>query len=124
LTVDPYEYSRSLQRKMNPESLAWIREHGVLLGTIICITNVFYAPSKAVTDSLEEVLRIHEFRNINGSLDSSREKSISWCIEADDDYALDVSILDRMTDLCVDIAEQCHAEYDGWFTEVQPSDPK
>ncbi len=116
--------SRNLQRRMNPESLAVLREKGILLGTIICITNVFYAPSKAITNSLKDVLRFHGFRGIKERFDPSKEESISWYIEADNDYVLDLPALNRMTDLCVDIAQQCHAEYDGWFTEVQPPDPR
>ncbi len=119
-----YEYSRGLQRRMNPESIALLREKGVSSGTTITITNAFYAGTGSIADSLESCLAERGFRAIEETLAASEENSGKLYVEADIDVVLGLSSLNGMTDLCVDIAQQCHAEYDGWFTEVQPPDQK
>jgi hypothetical protein len=109
---------------MNPESLALLREKGVLLGSTILITNAFYANNETIADSLATCLTGHGFRAIEQTIASSEADSGKLYVEANIDVVLGLSTLNEMTDLCVDIAEHCHAEYDGWFTEVQPPDQK
>jgi hypothetical protein len=109
---------------MNPQSLALLGEKGVLLGATIRITNAFYAENELMADSLEISLIGYGFRTIERTLSCSSKNLGKFYIEANINIVLTLSSLDDMTDLCVDIAQHCGAEYDGWFTEVQPPDAK
>jgi regulator of RNase E activity RraB len=117
-TMDKVE-AKKLQRSMNPKTIQALVEHDFDLSKPHPITNVFYS-----SDPLFETQLEHELTNRGLDVhkiemtDSTDDRS-EYGFEATIIHSIDVDWIDNLTETCIDLASDCCAEYDGWYTEVE-----
>ena len=112
------ENSKRLQREMNPKTLQLLENKGCDLGNTRLIMNVFYAKSKEEIEKLKELLKTYDFRFSNDMLSPSAKNPFEWCLKAEIILSPSLENINNMTDMCVDLADEVDAEYDGWYTEA------
>jgi regulator of RNase E activity RraB len=110
--------AKELQRSMNPKTILALVENDCDLSKSRPITNVFYSNNPSCKTRLERELRnrglnVHKIEMTNPTDDRPE-----YCFEVTIIHPIDSDWIDNLTDTCIDLASDCCAEYDGWFTEV------
>ena len=105
-------------REWNSKTIALLRQNHANLDIPHTIVNVFYVTDQRQAQDLVQRFRALGIRPIKDrpGMDESEER---WSVYGETRLTPSVEELGRMTDLCVDIAADTAADYDGWFTEPE-----
>jgi hypothetical protein len=111
------EKTKASQRRMNPQTVAALKENGADVSKIHKIINVFYANTEDSAAMLVKTLEDEGFELIDPGGRLMYQGREHWAVHAALDMVPAINRLNSMTDRCVDVAGPYQCEYDGWYTE-------
>ena len=115
-TIEDKEKQRF--REWNPQTLSVLRKKGIDLSKRRSVVNVFFVFEENEVKPFERVLSKRNMRCKDVLETIGENQTTYWSIHAELVMIPKILSVHEMTDMCVDLANECNSEYDGWFTEV------
>lgn len=109
---------KKLQRSMNPRTIQALVENDCDLSRPRPITNLFYSSDPSCKKRISHELMVRGFTVHRLEMTEPTGDKPEYGVEATIIHSLDREWIDSLTDTCIDLAADCCAEYDGWFTEI------
>jgi regulator of RNase E activity RraB len=110
--------AKKLQRSMNPITIQALVENDCDLPPSRPITNVFYSNDPLCKTRIEYELTARGFTVHRMEVTEPTKDEPEYSVDATIIHCVDSAWIDNLTDTCIDLASDCCAEYDGWFTEI------
>ncbi len=117
-TAMEVSHEKELQRCMNPKTIKALVEHDCDLSRLRPITNVFLSNDPRLASRIEHEMAVRGFAATNMCVLGRSEDEPRNSIGATIIHSVEISWIDQMTDTCIEVASDCGAEYDGWYTET------
>ena len=105
-------------REWNPQTLSVLMQKGIDLSICRSVVNVFFVFEETEVKPFERLLSKKNMR-CKKILEMTEENQPTyWSLHAELMIVLVLDSVHEMTDMCVDLANECNGEYDGWYTEI------